>query len=362
MTSVSASAPTPRSEWGAASGLSRPVAWLRSEPFDVTLIGGTAALGLIAALAVGAEPRLFGPLLFADLWLLGYHHVVSTYTRLAFDAESFQRYRPLILWLPLAVLGIVAALALGVGTWTIPTIYLYWQWWHYTRQSYGVSQLYRRKAGGTGAAPWGMRGVIYALPLTGILYRSHQEPQAFLGLDLRFVPVPELLVEIAAAVAILTVAWWMLEMWRSWRAGRLAVAYHAYLFSHLTIFGVGYLALSNIDHGWLTINIWHNAQYVLIVWLFNNNRFQNRVDPRHHFLSTLSLRRNMVLYFAASLLISTVGYLTLAGIFALVSFSAMPLVLIVYMTINFHHYIVDAIIWKVRKPRIRANLDVADAA
>jgi hypothetical protein len=30
--------------------------------------------------------------------------------------------------------------------------------------------------------------------------------------------------------------------------------------------------------------------------------------------------------------------------------------LIIYQTINFHHYIVDSLIWKLRKPKLRQNL------
>ena len=57
------------------------------------------------------------------------------------------------------------------------TVYLYAQWFHYTRQSYGISRMYLRKAG---AFPQTrdvvLDGVIYALPLWGILYRSYQQP------------------------------------------------------------------------------------------------------------------------------------------------------------------------------------------
>jgi hypothetical protein len=33
-------------------------------------------------------------------------------------------------------------------------------------------------------------------------------------------------------------------------------------------------------------------------------------------------------------------------------------VVIVYQTINFHHYIVDALIWKLRRKEVRAKLGV----
>jgi hypothetical protein len=42
---------------------------------------------------VTADARLYPILLLADLWLLGYHHVVATYTRLAFDTQSLRRNR-----------------------------------------------------------------------------------------------------------------------------------------------------------------------------------------------------------------------------------------------------------------------------
>jgi len=45
--------------------------------------------------------------------LLGYHHVVSTFTRLVFDAESFRRHGYLVVQVPLLVIaGTVAAVAM----------------------------------------------------------------------------------------------------------------------------------------------------------------------------------------------------------------------------------------------------------
>ena len=141
--------------------------------------------------------------------------------------------------------------------------------------------------------------------------------------------------------------------------GRLPVAYTLYMLSHLAIFAVGYLAVENISFGWLTINIWHNAQYILLVWMYNNNRFKDGVNPSHRFLSTISQPGRAITYFVVCLGISTVLYMSLQGIFNLLGLSMLALTLIVYQTINFHHYIVDGIIWKVRKPRVRENLGLA---
>jgi hypothetical protein len=145
----------------------------------------------------------------------------------------------------------------------------------------------------------------------------------------------------------------------AWRQGRLPVAYTLYMLSHLTIFAFGYLVLENLDYGWLTINIWHNAQYILLVWMYNNNRFKGGVDPRHRFLSSISQPRRVFIYFVVCLGISTAFYMGLRGVLGLLGVSVLTLSLIVYQTLNFHHYIVDGIIWKVRKPRLRENLGLA---
>jgi hypothetical protein len=344
------------------SGLSPSFGWLANRGFDMVFVGGTAALALAAALCLGATPAIFGLLLIADLWLLGYHHVIATFARLTFEPGGLKRYRGLVTWVPLAVLASVAALAAGIGTWTLPTIYLYWQWWHYTRQSYGVAQLYRLKAAQAERTLNEMKAVIYVLPLTGILLRSYQGPDRFLDMELRTLPVPVFIVEAAAAATVAVLAWWVFRQWRAWRAGQLPLAYTIYLLSHLAVFGTGYFAFPSLEHGWLVINIWHNSQYLLIVWLFNNKRFKDEVDPAQRLVSLLCQKRNVVRYFAATLVVSTLAYLTLGGALAFVSASALPLALITYQVINFHHYIVDSQIWKVRRPEVRADMGISRQA
>ncbi len=69
------------------------------------------------------------------------------------------------------------------------------------------------------------------------------------------------------------------------------------MLSHFTVFFVGYVLIDDLNHGWLVINVWHNAQYIVFVWMYNANRFKDGVDPGAKFLSTLSQERNAWLYF-----------------------------------------------------------------
>jgi hypothetical protein len=39
--------------------------------------------------------------------------------------------------------------------------------------------------------------------------------------------------------------------------------------------------------------------------------------------------------------------------------TTLPLFAVVYQAINFHHYVVDAIIWKVRKKTLRQHFGIA---
>ena len=339
---ASAIAPTP------------PVAWLRNPQFDFTLIVVVAGWALAAGAAVVVEPSLFWPILFLDVWLLGYTHVVSTFTRLAFDRESFHQHRLLLIPLPVIVAVFTIAIALLVGEWFVATVYLYAQWFHYTRQSYGISRMYLRKAGSVPASrDWVLDGVIYGLPLWGILSRSHQQPDSFLSLPVYTFPVPSALLYVVGTLATASVILWAAREMRVFGRRRADAPHSAYVASHVAIFSAGYLLIADINTGWLVLNIWHNLQYVLIVWMFNANRFGKGVDPQRRFLSTISQPRNVLLYAFVCWAIGSTLYFNIDIVLGLFSKSVLPLSLLAYMTINFHHYVVDAIIW--RRPRRSAS-------
>jgi len=326
------------------------LAWLRNAQFDFTLIVLVAGWALAAGAAIVIHPGWFWPILFLDVWMLGYTHVVSTFTRLAFDRQSFLQHRFLLLPLPIVVAACTIGVAMVAGEWLIATVYLYAQWFHYTRQSYGISRMYLRKAG---AIPqrrdFVLDGVIYALPVWGILSRSYQQPTKFLSLDVRCIPVPRIVVLIAGAIAIASVLLWLAREIRAFSLRRADLPHTGYVLSHIAIFSAGYLLIDDINTGWLVLNIWHNLQYVLIVWMFNVGRFGSGVDPRRRFLSTISQPRNVVAYAVVCWAIATLLYFNVNRALTVLSSSVLPLSLLAYMTINFHHYVVDAIIW--RRPR-----------
>ncbi len=336
---------------------SNPHGWIRGPGFDLTLIAGVAVLALAFGAAVVLQPDWFLVLLVLDLWLLGYPHVIATFSRISFDTSDLRENRFLVLGLPWIVFAATIALGSVAGLWALATTYLYWQWFHYTRQSYGLMRYYVRRAGAAGAGEetvttW----ALYLVPLWGILHRSHQGQEKFLNMEVKYLPTPAIVVDVAAALALLAFAAWAWFQIKAWREGRLATGLTAYTFSHFLIFFVGYVAIEDITFGWLVINVWHNAQYLLIVWMYNVNRFKGGVDPQHALLSTLSQAKpaHIARYFLFILGVSTIVYLAVSLILRLGPFAAIPLAtLIVYQTINFHHYIVDGLIWKKKRRTVR---------
>ena len=96
---------------------SRPVGWLRNPSFDLAFVAGIALLSLLVGFYVVFNPSAFAPIFVVNGWLLGYHHVTSTYTRLIFDRDSIVEHRFLLTWLPLIVLASV--IAASVGSWRL---------------------------------------------------------------------------------------------------------------------------------------------------------------------------------------------------------------------------------------------------
>ena len=342
-----------------AQASQKNIGWLRNLQFDLFFVLGTAFIAIASGIIVLANPKYFGLVLFLDLWLLGYHHVVSTYTRLCFDKESFNQNKFLMFGLPILVFASVFLIAKGVGIWAITSIYLYWQWFHYTRQSWGIAQAYRRKSGkGITENENLSKMAFYLLPLWGILYRSWQAQDSFLGQALKVIPVPEFLVGMVGVATIVSLTLWAYYRIRDFMAGHRPIAHTLYMVSHHVVFGIGYLLIEDITYGWIVINVWHNAQYILFVWLFNSNRYRSGIDSKARFLSLISQPNKWILYFAVCMSITVLLYHTISFAEETIYLIGIPSLIIIYQTLNFHHYIVDSIIWKMRKAPMQKNLDL----
>jgi len=327
----------------------------RAASFDRALIAGPFVLAAAAAAAVVAQPSLFAVLFVVDLWLLAFPHVIATFTRVAFDSESFRRHRFLAVGL-LPLIGVaVGAIVWWKGYEPIITVYFYWQWFHYMRQSHGLERILWRKAAGISADAAASRGLVHSVALCGLLNRCHQAQPSFLGMKVWWLPVPGWIVTLAAAISLVAVIAWL---WSTWTAGTRHAHHTAYVLTHVAVFVLAYGIVPDVSHGWLLVNIWHNAQYLMIVWFFNATRFRDGIDPHHAFLSTISQPRNVLLFLAVCLGLSAALYLPLRYVVP-AAVSGLPVALVLSQILNFHHYVVDARVWRLRQAPVRAGLGLA---
>jgi hypothetical protein len=335
--------------------------WIRNAQFDLFFIFGILALSFLTGAVIIIEPSLFYPILVIDLWFLGYHHVIATFTRLCFDKKSRSEHWFLVFGLTPIVAAVTLLVAWQIGLWVIVTIYFYWQWWHYTRQSWGISRVYRGKdrtalyEGG-----WLDQAIFYCLPVWGILSRSAEQQDRFIGMELWSIPVPPVVATISGYATAALLLIWLARRLQAVMAGRLATVHTMYMATHFAIFATAYLVIPDITLGWLMINIWHNAQYILFVWMYNTRRFSNGIDPEAPFLSYIGQPGRLWLYLLSCVAITGVVYWGVLRTIDWAFFAGLSATIVLYQIANFHHYIVDSLIWKVRKPTLQKTLGLTE--
>lgn len=317
--------------------------------FDSIFIALPVISGIIFAAACLLNNNVIATVAFVNIWFLSYHHVISTFTRIAFDKKSVEENKFLVLVLPFIVLAATYTIYKIFGGWMIATVYFYWQWFHYTRQSYGISRYYLFSSGKPSPKLLSPINTValYAVPVTGILYRSWQNNATFLGMDLWNFPIPFEAVIISAIAAVILLVNQAFSWWKLYRNNELNLRYATFMVSHNIMFFIGFMFIDNINIGWLAINVWHNMQYILFVWLQNNKKYKNGIDIEHPVISKLSQDGKILLYLVTCSVITIFIYNVLLSATTIVDhFFTLQLAAVLYMSINFHHYIVDGIIWK----------------
>lgn len=339
-------------------------AWLHDPVFDLSFIFGILALAIAMSGATVIEPTLLLPVLVAHTWLFGYDHLVATYTKLAGRPADRARNRRLILYLPPLVLIGIYALGRTAGVAGLYALYFGWQHFHTVRQSWGIAQQYRQRAGGLAWDPERLsEATLWSVPLWGFLHRCAEQPEEFLYQPIWLPPVPSALVPAAGLASGALWLYFLYTRVRAYRRGELPLGHTLYMLSHLLAYVGGYLLIEDIGSGWLLVNVWHNVQYLAFVWLHNRRRFAAGVAPDAPVLSWLSQPGygRAAIYYLACLAIATPAYYLVlrfaAGADRLFQSSALPTILVLTLTLTVHHYLVDGIIWKRRNNFAAVSFD-----
>lgn len=327
---------------------------LRNAAFDKWFILGVPAIALTSLAITLLWPNTLYPVLAIDLWFLGYHHVIATYTRIGFDRESLAKHWKLLVLLPVAVAAVVYLVGIAGGPGLLTTIYFYWLWFHYVRQAEGVSKAYAARSGSRQVADNALhRASFYAVPTAALLQVASSSNDNLLGIEIQTLALPsQLMVLVWSLVTILaTVSLYQLHALV--KSKQLSSRYLMFVYSHYGMFIATYGLVDDLTTAWLGLNVWHNLQYLTFVWLSHQRRFQGKIDPKALILSTVAKPGNLLIYVSACLTVTFVFYMGvlnfLTPIGATLGTTSVLTAVMLYQTINFHHYIVDALIW--RRPK-----------
>jgi hypothetical protein len=284
-------------------------------------------------------------------------HVWATYVRsyLAPDASSRAGIPKPWWWLILAVGPAVAladavlALHGALFSYFLLGAYL-WAYWHLVRQHYGFLVLYRRRSGANSRSGQSLDSfMLWVGCLYPFLRFSLSEPYLESGLP-QLVPVVllpqlKLILDLAFCVAmgaavILAVS----GRYEQFRPGPKHLLLTLVILFHVLVFSL----LSHLLTILATLTIFHNLQYHRIVWQYEAGRGRRPLG-------------GLVPYLGSGLMLGLVWYgLRVPAVVALTNATARNVVLGLCWGVAFHHYLVDARIWRVRRtPAVAQALDAS---
>ncbi|QMV71897.1 hypothetical protein HS961_03095 [Comamonas piscis] len=312
--------------------------------FDGTFIVGTLGLALGLTGIASFSPAMLIAVVLIDTWLFANPHVVATFTRIGASLVHVRRYRFLIFGLPVIVLGGVVATALAYEISGLFTLYFIAQSYHVARQSFGVARAYRR-AGSTQPfqADRLSETLIYMVAAWGLLARCAESPKTFLEYPIELPAVPTQVAEIAGVATIVCGAWWLWRLAHKALAREIDWRHDGFVASHVCANLAAYIWITDITLGWLVINLWHNLQYLQFVWVQNIRRDAEKSSER---TSTTLFWKSARQYICLCLLLGALLYLAVDWVGTQLLWLGLPTVLIAHFTLNFHHYLVDGVIWK----------------
>lgn len=347
---------------------------------------------------------------FVWVVLLDTPHFWATYSRTYLDREEWRQRRPLLIGsLGIFLLGPVAMIVsyglLGVGAerfllpWvSFKILVSLWAYWHITRQHYGFMRLYQRKNEDTGRFDlkldaWVLYGCLL-LPFVALLVR-HQDARARLGLGAvaewpawngaeSLVPTFAslswehwIVVVTAAGVAVLLTALVARQIVKARRGEPLNLPkllfFAAVIPLHLGMCYSPALLATGLLTFTVIVTIYHDIQYLAIVWFHGRNRYEAGGVRQRSFGLAEVVTRNPVLWLGAGILVASVpvwtlgclinrvpvcetgpalGQMTFLGDTTWIAFFVM-----LTSGIQMHHYLLDQFIWKPsRDARLREDL------
>jgi len=341
--------------------------WILGPWRDLVLFVATPVLVLPLGLAISAQTS--GELIL--FWVLAFgalgHHLPGL-LRAYGDRELFQRFRWRFIVVPLVLLPICGLFFVHqlVG---MKLIVLAWGVWHFLMQTYGFARIYDAKSGsGTRMSrwlDWGMcigwfgAAVLHSprrvSEFLGMAYQAGLPVDSSLPLDgIRFYWDGFTLVVTVLALGQLS--------WRVLRGQPISGGKLLLLVISFSFFWYCNVSLTNLVMGIAMFEIFHDIQYLAIVWSFNRRRVDSGAGvgavTRFLFRNSGSLVGLWIGLYVGLVL----AYGSLSIIVDRISSEQWRNLLYgIIATSNLLHFYYDGFIWKVREASTRQSLGVGDS-
>ena len=340
--------------------VAKPSPWILDRWRDLLLFVGTPVLLIPIFTAAQARWSAQDIFLFVGAFGAMGHHLPGM-IRAYGDRALFARFKTRFVVAPIALL-LVCVWASVYNIQAIQLVALAWGIWHGLMQTYGFCRIYDAKASAKAAARARMD---LALCFSWFLAAVLLSPMRFRSaLDLFYesggpVIPPALVVNARYLILFSLAAVTVLFLWRQakdWReAGILSPIKLTLLASSIAFWWYCNNGVQNILVGIALFEVFHDVQYLAIVWIYNRARVE-RDESIHGFMRFVFRR-------SGSLIGVYVGLVLAYGSIALttsgVSIEAIKHLLIGIVTASaLLHFYYDGFIWKVRETQTRAMLGI----
>ncbi len=342
----------------------RASAWLANAPIDLAMAFGWLPFyaWLLSTPVVGdvADAAYLPALKLAAVVALSVNFVHRHFVYFLFFGDAQQRARhPRALWLaPLVVIGLV----LPTRLWSPPVFavvaaaFAAWNVWHTLMQRHGIARAYAVKGGGgldDGAHARRDVRLLWALAVCTavcvVMFRQDtfygRADRALAGIHVvvaqEHPSIGWALLAVASLMATaMLIPWVRAEAQASPRVGRAPRL--VFWASSLCLLGV--FVVHGPIVGYLVFGFAHSIEYILFVYLFSHHRIArgDTAPSARTFGSAISLVTLSAVLFALFAAARQVWMV--------------PLFVVYYTATSALHYFYDGLIWKMRRPEVRAPI------
>ena len=350
-------------EQTASPAPSKSSPWILDRWRDLLLFVGTPVL--LIPIFSAAQTRWSGQDIFLFVGAFGAmgHHLPGM-IRAYGDRSLFQRFKIRFIVAPLVILA-VCIWSSFYDIQAVQLVAMAWGIWHGMMQTYGFCRIYDAKASARAAAraradlalcfAWFSAAVLLSPMRFRTLLELYYESG---GPVVASAVVAAIRIAVVVALGVVTIAF-LWRQWSDWRAGRGASPVKmTLLVSSIAFWWYCNIGVQNILVGIALFEVFHDVQYLAIVWIYNRSRVE-RDESIGGFMRFVFRR-------SGSLIGVYIGLVLAYGSIALTTSSISAewirhgLIGVVTASALLHFYY-DGFIWKVRETQTRTMLGIEGA-